>query len=165
MILWHPSSPSQRTHCRVVSSIFLKICGFWGAPLKFLWNIFQDNLVWMRSWFWSSRCDTVEMNLTRNFEVAGSTLVVGTLLSGLRIRHCNELWCRSQILWKYGSYPVLLWLWCRLAATVPNPPLTGELLYAADMAQKKKRQRKKKKKKKEVGSIWKDCSETRHTQP
>ena len=32
-------------------------------------------------------------NLTRNHEVAGSIL---GLLSGLRIRHCRELWCRSK---------------------------------------------------------------------
>ena len=37
----------------------------------------------------SSRRGTVEMNATRNNEVAGS-------ISGLKIWHCRELWCRSQ---------------------------------------------------------------------
>ena len=49
------------------------------------------------------------VNPTRNHEVAGSI----PSLSGLRIRHCCELWyigCRC------GSDPASLWLWCRLAA-------------------------------------------------
>ena len=29
------------------------------------------------------------------------------------------------------------WLWCRLAAAAPNPPLTWELLYAMDMPLKR----------------------------
>ena len=33
---------------------------------------------------------------------------------------------------------VLLWLWCRLAATAPIPPLSQELLYAAPAAIKRK---------------------------
>ena len=33
------------------------------------------------------------MTPTRNHEVAGSILA---LLSGLRIQHCRELWCRLQ---------------------------------------------------------------------
>ena len=33
-------------------------------------------------------------NPTRNHEVVGSILAS---LSGLRIRHCHELWCRSQM--------------------------------------------------------------------
>ena len=37
----------------------------------------------------SSHCGAVEMNPTRNHEVAA-------LLSGLRIRRCCELWCRLQ---------------------------------------------------------------------
>ena len=32
-------------------------------------------------------------NPTRNHEVVGRS---PALLSGLRIRHCRELWCRSQ---------------------------------------------------------------------
>ena len=33
-------------------------------------------------------------NLTMNYEVTVRSLV---LLSGLRIQHCHELWCRSQM--------------------------------------------------------------------
>ena len=38
-------------------------------------------------------------NPTRNHEVAGLILA---LLSGLRIRRCHELWCRSQIWLRSG---------------------------------------------------------------
>ena len=41
----------------------------------------------------SSRRGTEETNPTRNHEVA--SLIPG-LLNGLRIRHCRELWGRSQ---------------------------------------------------------------------
>ena len=34
-----------------------------------------------------------ETNVTKNHEVAGS---IPALLTGLRIRHGRELWCRSQ---------------------------------------------------------------------
>ena len=47
------------------------------------------------------------------------------LLSGLRIQHCIELWCRSQ---------TLLWLWCRQAAIAAIRPLAWELPYAAGVA-------------------------------
>ena len=40
----------------------------------------------------SSHC-AAEMNLTRNHEDAG--LIPG-LIQGVKIRHCQELWCRSQ---------------------------------------------------------------------
>ena len=36
-------------------------------------------------------------NLTRNHEVVGSIPGLA-LLSGLRVRHCLELWCRLQTL-------------------------------------------------------------------
>ena len=45
------------------------------------------------------------------------------LLSGLRIWCCHEL-CVGR---KRGSDLVLLWLWCRLAATAPIRPLAREL--------------------------------------
>ena len=35
-----------------------------------------------------------------------------------------------------GSDPELLWLWCRLAAVAPIPPLAWELQYAVDVALK-----------------------------
>ena len=38
-------------------------------------------------------------------------------LSGLGIRYCHELWCRSQT-WDR----TLLWLWCRPVATTPIGP-------------------------------------------
>ena len=44
---------------------------------------------------------------------------------------------------RHGLGPVLLWLWCRLAATAPIQPLALEPPYAAgvaqEMAKKKKR--------------------------
>ena len=50
---------------------------------------------------------------------------------------------------RYGSDPVLLWLWCRLAATALIGPLAWEPPYAAEVdLGKAKRQKKKKKKKK-----------------
>ena len=51
-------------------------------------------------------------------------------LSGLRICHCRELWCRSQM--RLGS--VLLCLWCR-----PIGPLAWELPYAGGAALKSKK--------------------------
>ena len=38
-----------------------------------------------------------------------------------------------------GSDPVLLWLWCRVAAAAPIRPLAWELPYAAGVALKKKK--------------------------
>ena len=47
-----------------------------------------------------------------------------------------------------GSYPVLLWLWCRPVATAPIGPLAWELRYAMGAALEKTKGKKKKKKKK-----------------
>ena len=44
-----------------------------------------------------------------------------------------------------GSDPVLLWLWCRQAATVPSGPLAWEPLYSSCGLEKTKRSKKKKK--------------------
>ena len=41
-----------------------------------------------------SRCGAAEVNPTRNHEVAGS---IPGLAQWLRIWHCRELWCRSQM--------------------------------------------------------------------
>ena len=41
----------------------------------------------------SSHCGAVETNLTSIHEDAVRSVA---LLSGLRIQHCHELWCRSQ---------------------------------------------------------------------
>ena len=46
-----------------------------------------------------------------------------------------------------GLDPALLWLWCRLAATAPIPPLAWELPYATGVALKRQKEKKKKKKK------------------
>ena len=77
----------------------------------------------------SSRCSTSEMNLTRNHEVAGQSLAS---LSGLRIQHCHEPWCRSQMLLGSGL------LWRRPAATAPIGPLAQEPPYTAGGALKSK---------------------------
>ena len=72
-------------------------------------------------------------------------------ISGLRIQHCHELWCRSQtrlrshiavaqcigIVMSCGIGRrlyldlALLWLWHRLLAAAPVWPLARELPYAA----------------------------------
>ena len=46
----------------------------------------------------------------------------------------------------HGSDPVLLWLWCRLAATAPIRPLAWEPPYATSAALKRQKEKKKKKK-------------------
>ena len=51
-------------------------------------------------------------------------------LSGLRIPHCHELWCRLK------TDLALLWLWYRQAATVLIRPLAWELPYAMGAALK-----------------------------
>jgi len=55
-----------------------------------------------------------------------------SLLSGLGIQHCHELWCRLQM--QLGSQ-------VRLAAAVLTQPLVWELLYAAHVALKSKKER------------------------
>ena len=40
---------------------------------------------------------------------------------------------------RHGSDPMLLWLWCRLAATAPIPPLAWEFPYATDVALKRQK--------------------------
>ena len=74
-------------------------------------------------------------NSTRNHEVAGS---IPALLSGLRIRRCHELCVgRRSVL-----DPALLWLWYRLAATVPIGPLAWEPSHLAPQKDKKKERKK-----------------------
>jgi len=81
------------------------------------------------------------------------------LLSGLRIRHCRELWCRLQM----RLDPALLWLWCRPVATAPILPLAWEPPYAAKAAlEMAKRQKKKKKVNRRTvwePQGWRDCTE------
>jgi len=45
---------------------------------------------------------------------------------------------------RYGSAPVLLWLWHRLAAVAPIGPLAWEPPYAAGVALKRQKDKKKK---------------------
>ena len=59
------------------------------------------------------------------------------LLSGLRIQCCHELWCRLQT----GSDPMLLWLWCRLAATTPIQPLAWEPPFVTGAALKSRKKK------------------------
>ena len=51
-------------------------------------------------------------------------------LSGLRVWHCRELWCRSQM------SSDLVSLWCRLAAAAPVQPLPWDPPYATGVALK-----------------------------
>ena len=92
----------------------------------------------------SSRCSTSEMNLTRNHEVAGQSLAS---LSGLRIQHCHEPWCRSQMLLGSGL------LWRRPAATAPIGPLAQEPPYTAGGALKSKTKQTNKQKQKETDEV------------
>ena len=48
-------------------------------------------------------------------------------LSGLRIWHCHDLWCRSQMWLGSG----VVWLWRGLAAAALIEPLAWEPPYAA----------------------------------
>ena len=59
------------------------------------------------------------------------------LLSGLRIRCCCELWCRSRCCFD----PVFLWLWCRLAAIAAIQPLAWEPPYAVSVTLKRQNPR------------------------
>ena len=62
-------------------------------------------------------------------------------LSGLGIRGCHEMWCRSQM-------QELLWLWQRPAAVAPIQPQAWEPPYAAGVPVKSKNKKTKKKQKK-----------------
>ena len=42
--------------------------------------------------------------------------------------------------YRYGSDPMLLWLWCSLAAVAPIRPSAWELPYAEGVALKKQKQ-------------------------
>ena len=69
----------------------------------------------------SSSCGAAETNLTSNHEVADS---IPEFTQRVKIWHCRELWCRSQMRLGCG---VFLWLWCRPAATAPIQPWPGNL--------------------------------------
>ena len=54
--------------------------------------------------------------------------------------------------YRHDLDPVLLWLWCRLAATAPIRPLAWEPPYATGAALEKAKRQKKKKKENDVSS-------------
>ena len=85
---------------------------------------------------------SVETNLTSNHE-----LQVRSLASLSGFQHCHELWCRSQ---QHGWDLVMLWLWCRLAATAPTWTLAWELPYAVDVALKKTKKKKERERERNV---------------
>ena len=58
-----------------------------------------------------------------------------TLLGGLRIWHCHELWCRLQT--QLGSRVAVVWH--RPAAVAPNQPLVWEPPYAVGAALKRQK--------------------------
>ena len=64
-----------------------------------------------------------------------------TLLSGVRIQCCHELWCRSR-----GSNLVWMWLWRKPAAAALIQPLAWGLPYARGVALKRQKERKKERK-------------------
>ena len=77
------------------------------------------------------------MNLTRNPEVA-------CLIPGLtQWVKDPALPCMSySVGHRHGSDPVLLWLWCRLAAAAPTGPLAWEPPYVTGVALKNKKKKK-----------------------
>ena len=84
--------------------------------------------------------------LTRNHEVAGSTPGLAQWVKRSSVAMSCGVGCRR------GSDPALLWLWRRLAATVPIRPLAWEPPYAAEAAQEMAK-RQKKEKKLDIGNI------------
>ena len=65
-----------------------------------------------------------------------------SLLSGLRIQHCRELWCRLQT--RLGPC-IAVAVWRRSAAVSPIRPLAWKPLYAMGVVVKKAKKKKKKK--------------------
>ena len=99
-----------------------------------------------RGWIWGAERWTFK-SLTAGvpIEVQQKRIRLGTmrlrvrsldLLSGLRIRRCPELWCRSQT-WLTSGVPV--WLWRRPEAIVPIGPLAWEPPCAAGVALKRQK--------------------------
>ena len=65
------------------------------------------------------------------------------LLSGLRIQHCHELWCRSQT----GLGPCIAVAVVQAGSSAPIQALAWEFSYAEGMALKKDKEKKEKRRK------------------
>ena len=87
---------------------------------------------------WSSHRGAVVMNPTSIHEDMSSILGLAQWVNSVAVS-CG-VGCRC------GSDPVLLWLWCRLAAAAPIQPLACELPYAMGTALEKLRKNKNKNK-------------------
>ena len=93
----------------------------------------RDKIPWHRKSrisTWNFCCGLAKTNLTSIHE---DTVWFLALLIGLRIWHCHQLWCKSQM-WPESW---MLWLWYRLAATALIWPLAWEPPYAVGVALKK----------------------------
>ena len=86
------------------------------------------NTITPRSYIRCSLCGSVVMNLTRIHEDVG---LIQASFSGLRIQHCHELWCRSQM--QFGSRVAVA------VATALVRPLFWELPYPSSVALKSKK--------------------------
>jgi len=77
-------------------------------------------------------------NPTRDHEVASSIPGLAQWVKRSGVAVSCDIGCRR------GSDPVLLWLWCRLAATGPIGPLAWEPPYATGAVQEMAKRQKKK---------------------
>ena len=82
---------------------------------------------------WSSRRGAAERNPTRNHEAAGFDPWPRSVGQGSGVVMSCVVGCR------HGSDPVLLWLWCRPAATALIGPVAWEPPYAAGTALKRQK--------------------------
>ena len=115
--LTHLARPEIKPACSWTLVRFITTEQQWERPRYYFYN--QDFFL-----FGSSHCGSAVMNLTSIHEMQVRSLV---LLSGLKIRHCHELWCRSQM-----QLGFCIW------------PLAWELLYVTGLALKREKKKKKK---------------------
>ena len=99
-------------------------------------------------------------NPTRNHEVAGSVPGLAQWVKRSGVAVSCGVGCRR------GSDPALLWLWRRLGATAPIPPLAWEPPFAAGAALKRQKQTNKtNKQKNEKECDWCSCCGTTEMNP